>query len=112
MFETVRTIPISIPERFELHEAKMKMYRSKEKLTSSLTESYKQIVNDLEQTKPSNINIINIAKQYGVQHHRVYDLFNLLTSLGVCQNIERGKLAWIGLSSISSIVSKVYTNSI
>ncbi|EAY02759.1 hypothetical protein TVAG_369870 [Trichomonas vaginalis G3] len=108
MFETQTPLPISISEHLALAEPKIKAFRSKEKISNSLTDSYKQIVNDFEQLKPANINIVNVAQQYGVQYRRVYDLFNLLTSLGVCQNVERGKLAWIGLSSVPSVISKAY----
>lgn len=108
MFETQAPLNLSISEQFEYPERKPKAYRTKERIPNSLTDAYKQIVYDFEKLKPSNINIVNVAKQYGVQHRRVYDLFNLLTSLGVCQNIERGKLAWIGLSSVTSVISKAY----
>ena len=81
---------------------------AKSKQTNSLTEAYRKIINTFEETKPSNISIVNVARDYGIQHRRVYDLFNLLTYLGVCQNIERGKLAWIGLDCFKTAVAKAY----
>lgn len=80
----------------------------REKPANSLSECYKQIIREFEEKRPNNINIINIAKEYGIQHRRVYDLFNLLTSLGVCQNVERGKLTWLGISQITNVISKAY----
>jgi hypothetical protein len=74
----------------------------------SLTDAYKQIIHNFEKTKPANISIINVARDYNIQHRRVYDLFNLLASLGVCQNIERGKLAWIGLDCFKTTIAKAY----
>lgn len=79
-----------------------------ERSTSSLSETYKQIIREFEEKKPSNISIVNIAKEYGIQHRRVYDLFNLLTALEVCQNVERGKLAWLGLSNITNVIKTAY----
>ena len=83
--------------------------RHKKRSSNSLTDVYKQIITDLELKKPNNINILNISKEYGIQHRRVYDLFNLLTSLGVCQNVERGKLAWCGIYNVPTVISKAYS---
>ena len=83
--------------------------KHKKRSSNSLTDVYKQIISDLEFKKPNNINILNISKEYGIQHRRVYDLFNLLTSLGVCQNVERGKLAWCGIFNVPTIISKAYS---
>lgn len=79
-----------------------------QKQGNSLTDSYKQIISDFEKSRPTNINIINVAREYGIQHRRVYDLFNLLTALGVCENIERGKLSWIGLNCLKATIAKTY----
>lgn len=81
----------------------------KERNQNSLTESYKRIIADFERTMPTNINIVNVASEYGIQHRRVYDLFNLLSSLGICRTIERGKLSWVGISAISTAIERTYS---
>ena len=90
-------------------EANSLEIRPKKRASNSLTDIYKHIIHDLEEKKPNNINILNISKEYGIQHRRVYDLFNLLTSLGVCQNVERGKLAWCGIYNVPNVISKAYS---
>jgi hypothetical protein len=50
-----------------------------------------------------------IAADYELQHRRVYEFFNLLSSLGVCSPIERGQLDWKGLAEVSQTLETVYT---
>lgn len=87
---------------------KTRLQGKRQKQSNSLSDAYKQIINNFEKTRPTNINIINVAHDYSIQHRRVYDLFNLLAALGVCQNIERGKLAWIGLDCFKATIAKAY----
>ena len=52
---------------------------------------------------------MNVARKYNLQHRRVYDLFNLLTSLHVCKNVERGKISWVSLNEVTKTISYEYT---
>jgi hypothetical protein len=51
---------------------------------------------------------MNVAEKYKIQHRRVYDLFNLLTSLKVCRTIERGRIAWHSASEAFKTVTNEY----
>jgi len=69
---------------------------------------FKQLVNEYEVKKPQDINIIQVSKEYGIQHRRVYDFFNFLTSLGVCQSLERRRIAWVGLKYAPETLANSY----
>ncbi|OHT08732.1 hypothetical protein TRFO_04830 [Tritrichomonas foetus] len=71
---------------------------------------FRSVVKEYELRKPQNISIMNIAREHDVQHRRVYDFFNMLTSLGVCRVIERGRLAWVGLHEIENTLMKTYAH--
>jgi hypothetical protein len=51
---------------------------------------------------------MGIAKEFSIQHRRVYEFFNLLSSLGICSVMERGRLAWVGLGEVSNTLKQVY----
>ena len=73
-----------------------------------MTEIVLNMISDFEVTRPHNINIINVAERYKIQHRRAYDLFNLLTALKVCRNVERGRLAWNAIGDAAKTVSSEY----
>lgn len=78
------------------------------KQSSPITEIFAQMINDFEATRPHNINIMNVAGRYNIQHRRAYDLFNLLTSLKVCRSVERGRIAWNSLADAVKTVANEY----
>jgi len=98
------------PEVFFCGPKDKKSAIQRDKNANSLSDSYKRIILDFEESKPSSINIVSVAKDYGIQHRRVYDLFNLLTALGICQSVERGKLSWNGIGSINKVIREAYSN--
>ena len=80
------------------------------KNTQAIADVFRAIVEEYQVTKPHDISVMALVKAHEVQHRRVYDFFNLLTYLGVCQCVARGQLAWIGISSVSERVREVYTS--
>lgn len=79
------------------------------KKTLPISDIFKKIIEKFEKTKSHNINIMDISKKYNLQHRRVYDLFNLLASLHICKNIERGKIAWVSLSEAVKTIEFEYS---
>ncbi|OHT12405.1 hypothetical protein TRFO_17782 [Tritrichomonas foetus] len=77
--------------------------------SQSITIIFKSIIQKYEKTRSHNINIMNVARKYNLQHRRVYDLFNLLTSLHVCKNVERGKISWVSMNEAMKTISYEYT---
>lgn len=75
----------------------------------SISNVFRVLVIDYEQSHPHDISIMKIAKDNSIQHRRVYDFFNLLSYLNVCQIVERGKLSWVGTQEIAGVVREVYT---
>ncbi|OHT16823.1 hypothetical protein TRFO_12904 [Tritrichomonas foetus] len=61
-----------------------------------------------EKTKPQNLTVMGIARNRNIQHRRLYDFFNLLSSLGVCKMIQKGQLSWIGMHEITSTLKEWY----
>ena len=74
----------------------------------TISEVFKKIIAEYEVKKPQNINAIQISKMYKIQHRRVYDLFNFITSFGVCRIIERKKVGWVGLDQFNITLTKSY----
>ena len=82
--------------------------KSKSHQGPTVSSLFKKLVDEYEISKPQNINIIQVSKQYGIQHRRVYDFFNFLTYLGVCQGLERRRICWIGLKNAQETLKKLY----
>jgi hypothetical protein len=74
-----------------------------------ISEVFHSLVVRFEQEGDHAIVVRKIATEYGLQHRRVYEFFNLLTGLGVCSQIQRGHLSWDGLSKIPFAIEPVYT---
>lgn len=64
----------------------------------------KEIVRKCEKNRPKSINVMNLSQKYNIKHRRLYDLFNLLTALGVTRQVKRGKLAWVGLHTVTDVI--------
>lgn len=75
----------------------------------SLKSVFRMIVEDFERRNPRDISIVKITKNKNIQHRRVYDFFNMLTSLNVCSYINKGKLTWNGVSSLSQSILDAYS---
>lgn len=78
------------------------------KSSHSLISIFQSIVHDFENRSPNDISIMKVAKNNKVQHRRVYDFFNMLTSLNICQYIVKGKLTWVGVSSLNITLQDAY----
>lgn len=74
----------------------------------SLISVFKMIVEDFEKRNPNDISITKITQNKNVQHRRVYDFFNMLTTLNICQYINKGKLKWNGVSSLNKTIQDAY----
>lgn len=74
----------------------------------SLISVFRNIVHDFEDRTPNDISIMKVAKNNCIQHRRVYDFFNMLTSLNICQYLIKGKLTWVGLSSLNITLKEAY----
>lgn len=74
----------------------------------TISEVFKEIIREFQVTKPHDISVMALVKAREIQHRRVYDFFNLLTHLGVCQCVTRGQLAWIGISAVSERIMEAY----
>ena len=85
--------------------------KSKNKRARSSTPTSKvlsDLVKAFETEKPNNICIMAISREHNLQHRRVYDFFNLMSSLGVCNVVERGRISWNGLLEIKRSLQKAY----
>jgi hypothetical protein len=51
---------------------------------------------------------MDVSRETGVPHRRVYDFFNLLGALGVCEVIHRGRIAWVGLTQMKIFLRNAY----
>lgn len=78
--------------------------------TMPISEVFKNIIKKYEENKPHSISILKISKDYGVQHRRIYDFFNFLTAIGICNGRERKKLSWCGMSNALPYFIDSYTN--
>ena len=76
--------------------------------TSSISVILKAVIKDFEETKPQNISVMSISREQNIQHRRLYDFFNVLTSLGACTVVERGRIAWEGLGKIEQTLMEMY----
>jgi hypothetical protein len=74
----------------------------------AISDVFRMLVRRFEDSRPQHISIMEIAKEHNIQHRRVYDFFNLLSSLGICSVVERGSLAWIGVRELSNKLKEVY----
>ncbi|OHS99515.1 hypothetical protein TRFO_34067 [Tritrichomonas foetus] len=83
--------------------------KRKYKNSHSLVSVFQNIVHDYEERHPNDIAIMKVAKTNNIQHRRVYDFFNMLTSLNICQYLIKGKLSWVGLSSLTQTLQESYT---
>lgn len=84
--------------------------RGKSKHSHTISSVFRNIIEDYSEKKPKDISIMLIAKNYNVQHRRVYDFFNLLTSLGACESVVRGKIGWLGLEYVQGTIKQMYIN--
>lgn len=82
--------------------------RTPHRANASVANIFKDLIKEYEKKKPRDINVMHVARKYSIQHRRVYDLFNLLTSLKTCQNIERGKIAWNGINHAKKAFTETY----
>ncbi|OHS93026.1 hypothetical protein TRFO_40649 [Tritrichomonas foetus] len=78
--------------------------------SSSTSNVFRQLIYESEKYKPRNITIMAIAREYNIQHRRVYDFYNLLTALGVCKIMQKGQLSWVGLSAIEPTLMQAYAS--
>lgn len=81
---------------------------SKRQNISSVSSVLKQVIQRCEKTKPQKINVITLAHQHQGNHRRLYELFNVLNYFGVTKTVGRGKLSWIGFSSMHSHFENSY----
>lgn len=51
---------------------------------------------------------MEIARRYGVQHRRIYDFFNLLTHFGVCRNLGKGRMSWLGSDRMDKYIHESF----
>ena len=72
---------------------------AKKEAPTSVSAIFKHIIAENEIEKSQNINVIQLSHTYKMQHRRVYDFFNFLTSFGVCRIIERKKVGWVGIDN-------------
>lgn len=82
--------------------------KKRNKRPQSLICVFKMIVDDFEKRNPNDISIMKITKNKNIQHRRVYDFFNMLTALNICQYINKGRLSWIGISSLNTTLQEAY----
>ena len=92
-----------------VHETELPLHQlGIRRQNNSISEVFKSIISNFEVTCPDNINVMNVSVKYNVQHRRVYDLFNLLTALGTCKSVERGRLKWIGKEEAFKTIEAEY----
>lgn len=76
----------------------------------AISSVFKTIFDEFSVTHPMDISIMSVVQTYDIQHRRVYDFFNLLTSLGVCHSVVRGRLAWVGVHAVNKTVKDLYVS--
>lgn len=98
------------PSTNDFFEAGFLANQSMDRKSKSMTiqQIFRNIICKYEQEKPQDISIIQISKTHNIQHRRVYDLFNFLTSFGVCIFIERKKVGWVGMDNFYVHLQKEY----
>jgi hypothetical protein len=80
-----------------------------QELRMSISDIFRHLVRRFEDRRGNAISVMAIASEYDLQHRRVYEFFNLLSALGVCSTLERGRLSWIGLSEVPRTIETIYT---
>ena len=83
---------------------------NKKETPTSVSAVFKHIIAENEIEKSQNINVIQLSQTYKMQHRRVYDFFNFLTSFGVCRIIERKKVGWVGIDNFYTHLQEEYEN--
>lgn len=74
----------------------------------AVSEIFAEIIEKYDKTKPQNINVMDVSEKFRVQHRRVYDMFNMLTSLNICRMVERGHIQWLGVDRIYKTIANRY----
>lgn len=76
--------------------------------SQSIVDSLKRVLEECKQTRPTNICVMSIVRAYNIQHRRVYDFFNLLSALGICRSISKGRLAWTSVDEAQETLKCTY----
>ena len=77
--------------------------------TQPISLVFRTIIRDFEFSYPTDINIIEVSRKYQIQHRRVYDFFNFLTSMEICSYKEKRRLVWIGVKNSLEYIDKSYS---
>lgn len=76
--------------------------------SGEIIDRLRALVDGFEKNKPTGISIMAISRQHNLSHRRVYDFFSLLSSLGVCHSVGRGRMAWVSLEAIERTLMEAY----
>ena len=76
--------------------------------TVSISQILRSLIIEFEKTRPSDITVLELSKRYNVQHRRLYDFFNFLTSLRICSYIERKVISWDGVDRATDYICNFY----
>lgn len=71
-------------------------------------EIFSRLISSFESNPSMEVHIMEMAKRYGVQHRRIYDFFNLLTHFGVCRNLGKGRMSWLGSDRMEKYLDECF----
>lgn len=75
---------------------------------SSTSTKMNSMINELEETRAHSFCIMDLSEKYGIKHRRLYDLFNLLTAMGVTKHSGSKQIDWLGLSNMDKFIERKY----
>lgn len=78
------------------------------KPSHTVTSTFRSMVMFFETNKSHKLTVTSVSHQFNIQSRRVYDFFNVLTSLHVCCNQGKGIITWEGLSNMESAIVTHY----
>jgi len=78
-----------------------------EKSNDDLKISIQTLVKEFENNPQSTHAITSLSTRYGIKRRRLYDVVNVLTSIGCCQKTCLDNVSWLGKSHIMSEINRL-----
>ena len=80
----------------------------KEKKSRNLCDAFNKMIAHFEESNSTNLTVLDVSKKFRVQSRRVYDFFNVFSTLGVCTTQNKGSLSWINLNNAYKTIRLKY----
>lgn len=70
----------------------------------------RQIMRQYTEEKPQGIHVIKLSKEMQIEKRRLYDLFNILAALKVCNRIDdtRQGFEWVDINMIPGAIKEIF----